>query len=89
MKELLLGSHCVEGEATSLTCRYIIMVGEKRVGSFCCETYGVKIVNEDTGECAEFPDLTVSASRMNELMELLTRNGVTPAGLGDVIEDWL
>ena len=26
---------------------------------------------------------------IDELMELLTRNSVTPAGLRDVVEDWL
>lgn len=89
MKELLLDSNVVEGEEASLTCRYIILVGEKKIGSFSCEAYGVKIVNEQTGESAEFPDLTVSASRIDELMNLLIRNGVTPVGLEDVISDWL
>ena len=49
----------------------------------------MKIEDERTGESAEFPDLTVSVRRIDELMELLVRNGVTPAGLGDVIQDWL
>lgn len=89
MQELLLETKQVDGEQTSLRCRYMIMVGEKRVGNFFCEAYGVKIVDETTGEGAEYPDLTVSAKRIDELMDILLRNGVTPAGLGDVIADWL
>lgn len=89
MRELLLESQEVEGEERKIFCRYFIIIGEKRVGDFSCEAYGVKIVNEETGESAEFPDLTVSAGRIDELMELLVHHGVTPAGLEDVIADWL
>jgi len=89
MQELLLDTKQVEGEEVSLRCRYIVMVGEKKVGNFFCEAYGVKIVDETTGDSAQFPDLTVSAGRIDELMELLVRNEVTPAGLEDVIADWL
>jgi len=89
MRELLLESREVTGEGKRLRCRYLILVGEKKIGDFSCEDYGVKVVNEATGESAEFPDLTVSAARIDELMELLVRNGVTPAGLEDVIADWL
>ena len=35
------------------------------------------------------PDLTVSAQRIDELMELLMDHQVGPAGLRDVVEDWL
>ncbi len=89
MEEMLLDTRTVEGEEASLRCRYFVLVGEKQVGRFYCEAYGVKIEDERTGESAEFPDLTVSVRRIDELMELLVRNGVTPAGLGDVIQDWL
>ena len=34
-------------------------------------------------------NLTVSAGRIDQLMELLVRNGVTPVTLRDVVEDWL
>ena len=86
---MLLETRTVEGEESSLRCRYFVLVGEKQVGRFFCEAYGVKIENEATGESAEFPELTVSAQRIDELMELLVRNGVTPVGLEDVIQDWL
>lgn len=89
MREMLLDIRDVEGEGASLRCRYYVVVGEKQVGRFFCEAYGVKIEDEGTGESAEFPDLTVSAGRIDELMSLLVRNEVTPAGLEDVIRDWL
>ena len=89
MREMLLDTRQAIGESARLRCRYYVLIGEKQIGNFFCEAYGVKIENEDTGESAAFPDLTVSASRIDELMELLLRNQVTPAGLEDVIRDWL
>ena len=41
------------------------------------------------GEEASVTNLTVSAGRIDQLMELLVRNGVTPVTLRDVVEDWL
>ena len=89
MVEMLLDSKSIEGETKHLRCRYLLTVGEKQVGRFACEAYGVKIEDELTGESVTVPDLTVSAARIDELMELLIRNEVTPAGLEDVIADWL
>ena len=57
-------------------------------GGLSCESYGVKIVGED-GEEASVPNLTVNAGRIDQLMDLLVRNGVTPVTLRDVVEDWL
>lgn len=68
---------------------YAILVGEMPVSAgFSCESYGVSIC-EEGGEEARLPDLTVSAGRIDELMELLVRNTVTPCTLRDVVEDWL
>ena len=89
MRELLLEDREIGGEKRKLRCRYSILVGEIPVGNFSCESYGVKIEEQRTGETAQFPDLTVSAARIDELMERLVRNEVTPAGLEDVISDWL
>lgn len=89
MMEMLLDVKAIKGETKPLRCRYLLTVGEKQVGRFACEAYGVKIEDELTGESVTIPDLTVSAARIDELMELLIRNEVTPAGLEDVIADWL
>lgn len=68
---------------------YSILVGEMMVSpGFACESYGVK-VREQGGESGEVPNITVSISRIDELMELLIRNIVTPCTLRDVVEDWL
>lgn len=89
MRELLLENREIVGGQKTLRCKYSILVGELPVGDFFCESYGVKIEEEQTGATAQFPDLTVSAQRIDELMEILIRSGVTPAGLADVIADWL
>lgn len=68
---------------------YSILVDEMDVGPFSCESYGVIVKESTQGQAAVVPHITTSVSRIDELMELLTRNAVTPAGLKDVIEDWL
>lgn len=68
---------------------YSILVGEMTVSpGVSCESYGVRI-RERGGESSEVPNITVSISRIDELMELLIRNTVTPCTLRDVVEDWL
>lgn len=67
---------------------YSILIGEMDVGAYACESYGVKVA-EQGGEQASVENITCSASRIDELSELLTRNGVTPAALRDVVLDWL
>lgn len=53
------------------------------------ESYGVKIdeLNGDTH--AMIPGLTVSRERIEDLMDKLSRNTVTPTALMDVLADWL
>ncbi len=70
---------------------YYILIGEMLVSEgFACESYGVKIVETDRPDGAvSVPNITVSASRIDELMDLLTRNTVAPAGLCDTVADWL
>lgn len=82
MRELLLESP--EGCGY----RYAILVDEMAVGGLCCESYGVKVTGPD-GTCEEVPNITVSTGRIDELVELLRRNQVSPVTLRDVIEDWL
>lgn len=67
---------------------YSILIGEMDLGSYACESYGVK-VSEQGGGQACVPNITCSASRIDELSGLLVRNGVTPAALNDVLSDWL
>lgn len=68
---------------------YSILIGETTVSpGFSCESYGVR-VREQGGESGEVPNITVSISRIDELMELLVRNVVSPCTLRDVVDDWL
>lgn len=67
---------------------YSILIGEMDVGAYACESYGVRVA-EQGGEQACVENITCSASRIDELSGLLTRNGVTPAALHDVVLDWL
>lgn len=67
---------------------YSILIGEMDVGAYACESYGVKVA-EQGGEQACVENITCSASRIDELSSLLTRSGVTPSALRDVVLDWL
>ena len=67
---------------------YSILIGEMDVGAYACESYGIKVA-EQGGEQACVENITCSASRIDELSGLLTRNGVTPTALYDVVSDWL
>ena len=67
---------------------YSILIGEMDVGSYACESYGFKVA-EQGGEQASIPNITCSAARIDELSDLLVRNGVTPVTLSDVLSDWL
>lgn len=68
---------------------YSILVGEMEISpQIYCESYGVK-VKECEGEQKEITNITISASRIDELIDLLVRNIVTPCTLKEVVEDWL
>lgn len=68
---------------------YSILVDQVEAGAFACESYGVLVTNRVTGDRAEVSNITVSTSRIDELMELLVSNQVGPLHLRDVVEDWL
>ena len=90
MRELAVAQREVLDERGLLhTYDYSVLIGEMEfLGGISCESYGVKVL-ERGGECGEVPNITVSASRVDELIELLIRNTVTPCTLRDVVEDWL
>ena len=89
MRELLIDPKTM-GIEKALDNEYAILVGEMVVpGGFACESYGVRVASKLDSDREEIPDITVSISRIDELMELLVRNEVTPVTLRDVVEDWL
>ena len=89
MRELLVDDRRETGEdGREHRYRYYVLVGEMPLGGLSCESYGVKVAGGD-GEEASVPNITVSAARIDALLELLSRNAVTPAHQRDVIDDWL
>lgn len=92
MREMFVGTRDELGEDGAVYhFAYYVLIGEMMVNDgFACESYGVKIADASCPEEAvSVPNLTVSASRIDELMGILTRNLVTPASLRDVVDDWL
>ena len=91
MRELLVDTCEVEStEGREQRFAYYILVDQMEVsGGFACESYGVKVAALNGGETVSLPNITVSISRIDELMGLLIRNLVTPVTLRDVVEDWL
>ena len=67
---------------------YSILIDEMDVGPFSCESYGVRVAERGGAE-ASAPHVTCSAARIDELSELLLKNGVTPTTFHDVLADWL
>ena len=67
---------------------YSILIGEMDVGPFSCESYGIRVAERGGAE-ASAPNVTCSAARIDELSELLLKNGVTPTTFYDVLNDWL
>lgn len=89
MREYWIGNNSINSEfGETMTCDYIVLVQETG-NHFSCESYGIKVLLQENGECAEVWDITVNPSRILELGNLLCRNAVTPCTLHDVISDWL
>ena len=90
MKELILDPVQLDPElGRSGSYTYAILIDEMDVGNFSCESYGVRITSNRTGDTAAIPHITVSIPRIDSLMELLIRNNVSPDHLRDVVDDWL
>ena len=92
MRELLVETRKEEGaDGSEYSFDYFVLVDQMEVsGGFACESYGVKVAPAgQAGGGAQVPNITTSVSRIDALMELLTRNFVTPATLNDVVADWM
>lgn len=89
-QELYLGSRAVEDEqGRRHRFHYYLLVGEIETDHFFCESYGVKVTQEeDDSQCA-IPNLTTSAARIDSLVERLMVCCVTPVNLPEVVADWL
>lgn len=90
MRELSVGRReAVDEEGRTHTYEYGVLIGESPFsGQMACESYGV-CIRDAEGRCSQVPNITLSAARIEALVELLVRNTVTPCTLLDVVEDWL
>lgn len=79
---------CRDQEGTTRSFHYFLTIEQEETPRFFCENYGVRIA-EEAGDESAVPRITTSASRIDELITLLVDNRVGPAGLQDVIADWL
>ena len=67
---------------------YYLLTEAVDTGRLCCENYGV-CIEDDTAHSACIPSITTNATRIDQLMTLLVDHLVGPAGLEDVLADWL
>ena len=71
-----------------LSCTYHILIRDFSP-PISCESYGIRVTLDQTGEMEAIPDLTVLPSHITELAKQLAKGGVTPCTLRSVVEDWL
>ncbi len=88
MEMKIASRHCVDQEGNPHCFHYFLTIHQEETPSLFLENYGVRIA-EELGEDTAIPSITTSATRIDELMTLLVDNRVGPAGLSDVIADWL
>lgn len=88
MELKIAARQCRDQEGESRQFHYFLTIDQEEAPNFFCENYGVRVVDESGGE-AVIPKITTSARRIDELMTLLVDNQVGPAGLADVVADWL
>ena len=79
---------CTDETGCTHRFHYFLTIDQEETGCFFCEDYGVRIA-DDAGGQTSIPRITTSASRIDELLTLLVEHLVGPAGLRDVVEDWL
>ena len=87
--EMKIATRRYTGQTGNQHCfHYFLTVDQEETPRFFCENYGVRIAEESGGDVS-IPGITTSAARIDELMALLVDNRVGPAGLADVVADWL
>lgn len=79
---------CADQKGAQRLFHYFLTVDLEETPHLFCENYGIRIT-EDSGGDVSIPGITSSAARIDELMTLLVDNRVGPAGLADVVADWL
>lgn len=88
MKLNISSRRWTDEQGTPRLFRYYLLVDTVDTGRFCCEEYGV-CVEDDLEHTTSIPAITTSASRIDQLLALLVKHLVGPAGVADVVADWL
>ncbi|HCO62928.1 MAG TPA: hypothetical protein DIT49_06005 [Clostridiales bacterium] len=70
-------------------CAYSIVTDQLEDSPRRLDSYGIKIAERESGTVAVVPHITCSQARIEQLCQLVVRNGVTPLSLKDVVLDWL
>lgn len=71
-----------------LSCTYHILIKDVSP-PINCESYGIRVTLDQTGETEDIPDITLLPSQITHLAQQLAKGGVTPCTLRSVVEDWL
>ena len=79
---------CADQEGNPRRFHYFLTVDPEETSHLFCENYGVHIF-EEQGDDVTIPGITTSATHIDELLTLLVDNQVGPAGLAEVVADWL
>ena len=89
MREHLLATVDLSQQAgRPLSCTYHILIKDI-TEPIQCESYGVRITVDQTGERKELPDITVLPDAVLKVVQQLAEGGVTPCTMRSVVEDWL
>ena len=79
---------CLDQKGQQRRFHYYLTIDQERNAPPLLRNYGVRIA-EELGDESSLSGVTTSAARIDELMALLVDNRVGPAGLSDVVADWL
>lgn len=69
--------------------RYALLVEDIEVDGFHCESYGILIVDQNSGAETAVRHITINATQALELLNMTARLAVSPSTLNDVVEDFL
>ena len=88
MKIKITTRRCTDEVGRPHIFHYFLLAQPVDTGGLCCENYGI-CIEDDQNHTVSIPSITTSATRIDQLMTLLVEHLVGPAGLEDVIADWL
>lgn len=93
MKEILVSRKVIELDEAKLELDYYLLSEQVELSQemMLCESFGAKIAAR-RGECEysrAILNITASGTRINGLLDMLSKCTVTPVTLGEVVDDWM